>query len=81
MDIFNTAAKVLHLYNNISDYKNIVASLRKHYPRAYEKWTVEDDEELRSLFDKRMSIVDMAKYFQRKPSAIESRLRKLGLTK
>lgn len=48
---------------------------------AYKKWTPEEETKLKQLYDSGMSIPDMAKTMERKDSAIESRLIKLGLKK
>jgi hypothetical protein len=57
-----------------------VAEIRKEYRNAYAKWTEEDDEKLRSEFKMGKDLVSLAGMFERKPGAIRSRLRKLGLT-
>lgn len=49
------------------------------FPKAYAKWTMEDDERLTILFQFGKTIDELAPLFQRKVSAIESRLVKLGL--
>lgn len=51
--------------------------IRKKYPNAYVIWTVEDDERLLNEYEKGVSIVELARAFQRKPGAIRSRLKKL----
>ena len=56
-----------------------LARIRGQYPKAYEKWTDEDDTVLTQKFGEGASIVELAKLFQRQPSAIRSRLAKLGL--
>ena len=53
--------------------------IRKEYPRAYEPWTAEADEELRRLYSTKSSIGLLAAHFGRRPGAITSRLRRLGL--
>ena len=53
--------------------------IRQKYPRDYEKWTSEEDERLTSRYQAGLDIVELAAIFQRQPSAIESRLTKLGL--
>ena len=58
-----------------------IEEIRKKYPRAYMKWTKEEDETLRDEYLRGKTIGELAKIFQRKPSAIHSRLRKLGLLK
>lgn len=55
--------------------------IRKEYPKAYEPWTKEEDDQLKTEFNNGKSIDELAKMFQRKPSAIRDRLRKLELTK
>jgi hypothetical protein len=54
--------------------------IRQKYPRAYEKWTSEEDERLRHQRQAGLDILELAAVFQRQPSAIQSRLNKLGLS-
>ena len=56
-----------------------LAKIRERYPRAYERWMEEDDNLLKQKFSEGVSIQDLSEFFQRRPSAIRSRLRKLGL--
>jgi len=56
-----------------------VAGIRQSFPQAYAKWTSEDDDRLKALFTDGWKVDELAAEFQRKPSAIGSRLRKLGL--
>ncbi len=53
--------------------------IRQKYSKAYEKWSPEEDEQLKQKRAEGMSISDLAKHFQRQPSAIRSRLSKSGL--
>ena len=53
--------------------------LRAVHPRAYEKWTDDEDERLRAEVARGTSRAELATLFQRQRSAISSRLRKLGL--
>ena len=53
--------------------------VRQTYPKAYERWTPDEDEQLKIKFRAGVSVSELATYFQRQPSAIRSRLRKLGL--
>jgi len=55
--------------------------IRKEYPKAYEKWTEHDDKLLKLSYQKDQNISELAKLFQRKPGAIRSRLKKIGLIK
>jgi len=50
------------------------------YPKAYAKWSPEDDEKLKNLYQSGKTNDELAYIFQRKTGAIESRLVKLGLT-
>lgn len=52
---------------------------RKQYPRAYEPWNADEDKQLRLQYNQRESIDALAVEFQRQPSAIRSRLKRLGL--
>jgi len=56
-----------------------LAEMREEHPRAYEKWTEEEDARLRAEFAKGTTREELTILFQRQPSAISSRLRKLGL--
>ena len=55
-----------------------VASIRRTYPRAYRKWTPEEDAKLKALVARGKSSRELAAELQRRPGAILSRLRKLG---
>lgn len=54
-------------------------SVRERHPRAYERWSSEEDNRLRSEFGRGRSVKELARLFRRQPSAIRSRLNKLGL--
>ena len=53
--------------------------LRATHPRAYEPWSPIEDRQLISLYEAGQSIEDIASILERRPSAIESRLRRAGL--
>ncbi len=53
--------------------------IRQQYPRAYEKWIVEEDTYLKSKYSEGLDAQELAGILQRKPGAIRSRLLKLGL--
>lgn len=57
-----------------------LASIRKSFPRAYEPWTPEEDEELAEQYGARVALPELARRFQRQLGAISSRVRHLGLT-
>lgn len=56
-----------------------VTQVRRQHPKAYMKWTEEEDRRLRSEYAQGKTIIELARIFQRKPGAIRARLRKLGL--
>lgn len=56
-----------------------IEALRKAQPRAYAKWTVEEDARLRGMFGGGKSPDEIAGALQRQRGAVQSRLRKLGL--
>jgi hypothetical protein len=48
-------------------------------PKAYEPWSIEEDESLKIEYSKGWSVAQLAEAHQRRPGAIRSRLKKLGL--
>ncbi len=52
-------------------------ALRQEFPHAYARWSQEEDERLKALHGR--PVKELASLFDRQPSAIRSRLRKLGL--
>jgi hypothetical protein len=56
-----------------------IEEIRRTYPNAYQPWTDEDDQRLSSLYADRVPIKELSTTFGRQPSAINSRLRHLGL--
>ena len=56
-----------------------LGAIRARYPRAYEKWTDEELATLQAEFSRGKPIKELANRLGRQPSAIESRLQKLGL--
>jgi hypothetical protein len=49
------------------------------HPRAYSRWTNAEDDHLRTLDSAGLSVSEIAALHGRQPSAISSRLKKLGL--
>ena len=56
-----------------------VEQIRREYPKAYAKWTEEEDIRLKNEYIQGKTITELAEIFQRKPSAVHSRLQKLRL--
>ena len=53
--------------------------IRKNHPRAYKKWTVDEEKKLKELYNDGKNTKEISKYLERQPGAIRSRLQKLGL--
>ena len=56
-----------------------VFACQQEYPNAYKPWTEEDDLELTKMWCEGATTKELAAHFQRKPSAIRSRIKKLEL--
>lgn len=56
-----------------------VEQIRRDYHKAYTKWTQNEEDYLKNLYTQDKTVNELADIFQRKPSAIRSRLKKLGL--
>ncbi|MYA04868.1 MAG: hypothetical protein F4Y37_09705 [Caldilineaceae bacterium SB0664_bin_22] len=53
--------------------------VREAHPRAYERWSSVEEQKLISLYKSGLSIARMSSTLERQPSAIKSRLKRLGL--
>jgi predicted transcriptional regulator len=53
--------------------------IRKAYPRAYEKWTSNEERQLRGFIDSRLTVAQIARRLQRQRSAIRARITALDL--
>jgi cation transport regulator ChaB len=58
---------------------NYMEKIKESFARAYQKWSLEEDEELKINFNNRMSLGDLAGHHKRAEGGIVARLRKLGL--
>ncbi len=79
LDIFNAAKEALNLNGETSSHVNRLQEIKEAYPRAYEKWSDKEDEQLRTMHTERRAINEIAAILERQPSAIHSRLEKLRL--
>ena len=77
---------VKRLKKYLKAYKRLIGepvysiyAARQEHPNAYNVWTSEDDEELKSMWAEGKSVQDIADYFGRKNSSIITRLKKLGI--
>lgn len=56
-----------------------VYAARQEHPNAYEPWTEGADEQLKQMWSEGKSVHEIADHFGRKPSAIITRMKKLGI--
>ena len=56
-----------------------VEEIRRQHPKAYAKWSSEDDERLKEMYAAGTGVAELARQFGRNRGAISSRLTKLGL--
>ncbi len=75
----NSQAENSAAQNNPVIPKTQNEKIRQKYPRAYVKWTRDEDENLQNEYASGREIGELAQSFQRQPAAIRSRLQKLGL--
>ena len=69
---------------NIKDYGKqpkaySVEEIRRSYPKAYVKWSKDEDDRLKNEYTQDKDILRLANTFQREAGAIRSRLQKMGL--
>ena len=83
LDIFHAATEALDLASiqETAMPSHPMADIRKTYPRAYEKWTDEEQNRLRVLIDSGLTVAQISHRLQRQRSAIRSRIVKLDLAK
>ena len=79
-DIFDAAEEALCLSETPSEYEERMAAIKRKYPRAYERWTQDEDTRLVAMYGEGTPLDELAARFQRQPSAIRSRLEKLVST-
>jgi hypothetical protein len=63
-----------------SEYQKRLKRIRTRYPKAYERWSTHDENLLGHAFEAGANIAELSTLLQRQPSAIKSRLRRLGLS-
>ena len=79
-DIFQAAAEALEVPRTANDGKSHdVEEIRHDHPRAYEKWSAEEDKQLSELSRSGKTVKEIAKALDRQEGAIRSRLGKLNL--
>lgn len=55
------------------------AAIKARYPRAYQRWQPDEDARLRELFARGCELPELCDDLGRQPSAVDSRIRRLGL--
>jgi hypothetical protein len=60
-------------------YHKRIKEIHEEYPNAYARWSLEQERQLRALFEAGNTIYEIAKTLERQPGAIRSRLMKMGL--
>jgi hypothetical protein len=78
-DIFKAAEEALSHNESESKYKERMVAIKSRYPRAYKKWTDDEDRKLSLMHAQGDKVAIIAKALERQPSAIRSRLAKLQL--
>lgn len=80
IDIF-TAARLASesLRERQAEYADRMDKIHQKHPRAYEKWSDDEDNTLRSLAASGKEEREISELLQRQPGAIRSRMMKLGL--
>jgi len=80
LDIFAAARSALKIAEERRNaYAERMKEIRQVYPRAYDKWTDEEEEALKTLVSSGRNTEEIAEALQRQPGAITSRMNKLGL--
>lgn len=78
-DIFHAAEEAIKVADQDSACSRKQPDIRNQYPRAGEKWTEDEEDTLKHLFDRGIPTSEICRRLQRKSGGINSRLRKLGL--
>jgi hypothetical protein len=80
LDIFNAAKEALDSRFALkSTLAYTLAEVRTRHARAYDKWLDQEDESLRQCILQGMTVAQIAGQFQRRRSAVRSRIKKLDL--
>lgn len=77
LDIFAAASEALGACRE--DAEPAMHRAKRVHPRAYERWTSEEEAELRALHASGRTVAEIAGELQRQPSAIRSRMSHLGI--
>jgi ATP-dependent DNA helicase RecQ len=67
--------------NKKTDYSQRLENIKQDFPNAYEPWNQDEVINLIQLYSSNKSINEISQILKRQPSAIKSRLEKIGLNK
>ena len=77
---FKRLKKYLKAYRQLTGVPSYsVYACRQEFPNAYTPWSEEDDFELTRMWCEGATVKELSAHFQRKPGAIDSRIKKLEL--
>lgn len=80
LDIFAAAREALEVTGQADNaHATRLAAIQQRHPRAYAPWSSDEDLQLRQLVEGRNSVDEIGTRLQRQPSAIRSRVQRLGL--
>jgi hypothetical protein len=79
-DISEAAREALDILRHNGGSALALTDVRAKHPRAYQKWEPDEDARLAQLVQIGRSVEEIADLLQRQPSAIRSRMDKLGLS-
>ena len=77
--VFDDLEEELKTFGAPAERGGIFEEKRKQFPKAYEKWTREEEEEITRLHGQGVSVSAIAKQLGRNDGSIRSRLKKLEL--
>ncbi|MEC9379538.1 MAG: hypothetical protein VX528_11275 [Candidatus Latescibacterota bacterium] len=78
-DIAQAASEALRIAKPKSAYHHRLKAIKKKHKRAYAMWTEAEELKLMNMFQAGTPDREIGEALGRQPSAIQSRLRKLGL--
>jgi len=62
-----------------AEVRRYKSHVQEQYPKAYTKWSNEDEQQLKNLFEKGHGVEDLTVSLERNAAGVMARLRKLGL--
>lgn len=79
VDVFHAAAEALEALGLSADTRSSLERIRQVHPRAYEKWTDEEDRQLVGMYRSGVAPAEIAQRLQRREFGVMARLVKVGL--